>query len=72
MSVNSSEAITYPLGRLMNVKEVSRETSLSRTTIFRRVRDGQFPRSISLGGNRIAWSSVAIERWKQERLIASK
>lgn len=60
-----------PLGRLLSVKDVMNETSLSRTTIFRRVRDGQFPKSIRLGGKRVAWSAAQIEQWKQERAASS-
>lgn len=68
---NDGSGNVQPLGRLMSVKEVALETSLSRTTIFRRVRAGEFPKSIPLGGNRIAWSSTAIEQWKTERAAAS-
>lgn len=57
--------IIKPVGRLLSVKDVTKETSLSRTTIFRRVRDGQFPKSISLGGNRVARSAAAVKEWKQ-------
>ena len=60
-----------PVGRLMKMEEVVQETSLSRTTIFRRVRDGQFPKSIPLGGKRVAWSATAVEQWKRDRASSS-
>lgn len=63
--------LVRPLGRLLSVKDVMKETSLSRTTIFRRVRDGQFPKSIPLGGKRVAWSAAQVEQWKQERAASS-
>lgn len=58
-------------GRFLKIREVSRETSFSRTTIWRRVKDGTFPAPISLGGRSRAWTERDIEAWKARKLAAA-
>ena len=45
------------------MSEVSRACALSRTTIRRRMEEGKFPRSVNLGGRRIAWRVEDVEAW---------
>lgn len=49
--------------RMLSVRTVMEMTSLSRTTIWRREREGTFPASVRLSANRVAWSLRAIEAW---------
>lgn len=51
-------------GRLLRMKDVERETSLHRATIYRRIADGSFPQPIPLGGRRVAWAESDIDAWK--------
>lgn len=55
-----------PSGRLMPIREVTRQTSLSQATIYRRIAAGIFPRPRPLGGNRVAWREADIEAWKAD------
>lgn len=56
--------------RLPAVKEI---TGLSRSSIYLRMSNGEFPKSISLGGGRaIGWLEADIEQWLDERIAASK
>jgi len=55
-------------GRLLKMADVVRETSLHRATIYRRIKDGSFPKPIPLGRQRVAWPERAIEAWKLELL----
>jgi predicted DNA-binding transcriptional regulator AlpA len=48
---------------LITMKTVIRLTSLSRSTIYRRSAAGVFPKPISLGGRRIAFSRSELNRW---------
>ena len=57
-----------PLGRLLTIRDVSRETTLHRTTIYRHVDAGTFPKPIHLGRRRIAWSESTIDEWKRKQL----
>jgi prophage regulatory protein len=51
--------------RILRDAEVGRLTGLSRTTRWRRVRDGDFPMPLQLGdGSRaVGWYAADIERW---------
>ncbi|OWK27895.1 helix-turn-helix transcriptional regulator [Sphingomonas dokdonensis] len=55
-------------GRFLRANDVIRETGLSRTTIYRREREGNFPKRVRLSTNAMGWWSVDIDRWKEERL----
>lgn len=60
------QAQSSPSGHLMSIKDVARETSLHRATIYRRIASGTFPAPRSLGGRRVAWREVDIEAWKAD------
>lgn len=47
--------------------EVRRRTTLSRTTIWRLERQGQFPKHINLSPGRIAWKASDVEAWMAAR-----
>jgi prophage regulatory protein len=55
-------------GRLLKMRDVERETSLHRATIYRRIQDGSFPRPIRLGAQRVAWPERAVQAWVQQQL----
>ncbi|MXY68667.1 MAG: AlpA family phage regulatory protein [Acidobacteriia bacterium] len=52
--------------RIMRIREVIEVTGLSRTTIWRRVRDHEFPVPLKLGSLKtrsVGWREEDIERW---------
>ena len=49
--------------RLIRAAEVYDRTALSRASIWRRVREGSFPKPVTLGYNRIAWVESDIDAW---------
>lgn len=53
--------------RIIRLKEVTQRTGLSVPTIYRRIKAGQFPSQVSLGGSAVGWSEQAVSEW-----IASK
>ena len=53
--------------RFMRMKEVIETIGVSRATIYRWMEAGDFPRSIALGGNSIAWSEKSIQEWMEQR-----
>ena len=55
--------------KIITPKAVCAITSLSRTTIWRKEREGSFPRSIRLSENRIGWSLLAVEAWLADRAM---
>lgn len=54
---------------VLRYDEVCRRTKLSRTTIWRRVNDGTFPKPFPLidGGRVVGWDERDIEAWFQSR-----
>lgn len=58
--------------KFIRLPEVKNKTGLSRSSIYLRMSNGEFPRSISLGSRAIAWLYADIEQWLDERIAASK
>ncbi|KVU46577.1 AlpA family transcriptional regulator [Burkholderia ubonensis] len=48
---------------LIRRKRVEELTSLSRTTIYQRMREKTFPPSVRLGSKSVAWRIQDIEKW---------
>jgi len=46
--------------RLPQVKEV---TTLSRSSIYRMVASGEFPKQISIGSNQVVWIKSQVDDW---------
>ncbi len=53
--------------RFLPLREVLARTSLSRSTIYRLVSDGTFPKPIALGA-RVAWLESEIVAWQEARI----
>ena len=58
---------TQPL-RFLRMREVIEMVGVSRATIYRWMDAGDFPRSIALGGNSIAWSEKSVQEWMESRI----
>lgn len=69
MNADTSPA---PTGRFLKTAEVLRETSFSRTTLWRRIREGTFPAAVELGPQKRGWSEREVEEWKAERAAARR
>ncbi len=51
------------MANVLRCSEVIRRTGLSRTTIWRRERAGDFPRRLILGPNAMGWIEDEVEQW---------
>jgi len=49
--------------RIINLPEVLRLTTFSRTTLYDRIKAGAFPAQISLGGRRVGWLEADVLNW---------
>ncbi|EHU5196865.1 AlpA family phage regulatory protein [Vibrio vulnificus] len=49
--------------QLINLKEVIYLTGLKRSSIYKFMDEGHFPKSISIGGRSVMWQECAIEYW---------
>ena len=67
-----------PHKRLIRLPEVLSRTGYGRATIYRKMEDGSFPRSVKLGGpledpnafdsRAIAWIEDEVEQWIESRI----
>ena len=67
-----------PQKRFIRLPEVLRRTGYGRTSIYRKMEDGSFPRSVKLGGppidpnafdsRAIAWIEDEVEQWIESRI----
>lgn len=58
--------------RMLRLPEVIDLTGLSQTTIWRRERQGQFPKRRRLGANLVAWRSDEVEEWIEGLPVADE
>lgn len=53
--------------RMVRAKEVMKTCGLSRSTLWRKERDGTFPRSRRLSGRAVGWLVTEIQEWMETR-----
>ena len=61
--------MTHTILRLPAVKA---RTGLSRSTIYLRIAEGDFPKSIRLGGRAVGWIESEIQTWVQQQIDAAR
>ena len=49
--------------KILRPNAVSEKVGLSKTTIWRRERDGDFPRRLQLGGKAVGWLEAEVDEW---------
>lgn len=49
--------------RLIRLKEVQHRVGLGRSTIYRWMAEGKFPKPVQLGGYAVAWAQEDIDDW---------
>ncbi len=54
--------------RLIRLKEVQHRVGLGRSTIYRWMAEGKFPKPVQLGGYAVAWALEDVESWISARL----
>lgn len=59
---NESSSNTAP-SRLIRLKEVQHRVGLGRSTIYKRMSEGRFPKSRSLGPKCAVWVEAEIDEW---------
>ena len=59
--------------QILRTQAVLNATGISRTTLWRRVRSGDFPRPLRLGGpttRAVGWRRAEVQRWLEDRPTA--
>lgn len=49
--------------RIIRLKTVLQRTGLSRSTLYRKIADGTFPRQLPISVNGAGWHESAVQRW---------
>ena len=58
--------------RILRLPEVKEVTGLSRSSIYLRMANHEFPESISLGGRAVGWLEQDVDEWIVERIAQSR
>ena len=56
-------SIKHSPNRILRTKEIVKLTGWSRTTIWRKVRSGEFPAPLALGPNSNGWTEELYSSW---------
>ncbi|HEJ4043537.1 AlpA family transcriptional regulator [Pseudomonas aeruginosa] len=54
--------------RIIRLKEVSNATGLARSTIYKYVSEGFFPKPVSLGDRCVGWLESEVQGWIRARI----
>ncbi|EKT4567913.1 AlpA family transcriptional regulator [Pseudomonas sp. BO3-4] len=55
--------------RILRMKTVIEITGLARSTVYKYVAEGIFPKPISLGGRSVGWLESEVHSWIRSRLV---
>lgn len=58
------------MDRLLRRREVEAITGLSRSSIYRLMQDGEFPRPVRVGPAAVRWRSGDVTAWLESRPLA--
>ncbi len=51
---------------MLRLREVTRVTGLARSTIYKLIREGRFPRPVKLAARAVAWRSDVVNAWIEQ------
>ena len=54
--------------KLIKLKQVMDCTGLARSTVYKFMADGQFPKPVKLGSKMVAWVESEIQEWIKQRM----
>ncbi len=57
---------------IIRLPAVKNKTGLARSTIYLRIKQGTFPKQVSLGGRTVGWVESEIETWLSNRIEESR
>jgi len=60
------------LNAILRLPQVTKITGCSRSFIYQKMKDGEFPASILLGARAIGWLASDIESWIESRVAVSR
>lgn len=62
---------TKPQNRILRIRTVLQMTGLSRSTLYRKIEQGTFPRQIKLSERCAGWRASAVHDWMRNPMFYS-
>ena len=62
------ESLQTQKTKILRRKQVENRTGLSRSTLYLRIQEGDFPRPINLGPRAVGWLENEVEDWLSARI----
>ena len=59
------------MSSFLSLKQAQARTTLSRSTLYRKIAEGTFPRQFSITPRRVVWSEEAVEEWMKKQQAQS-
>jgi prophage regulatory protein len=54
--------------KILRLPDVINITGLSRSSIYQKISDGEFPKQISLGSKSVGWIEADIQNWIEDKI----
>lgn len=64
-------AQVHPAHVILKRTQVQARTGISRSGIYQKMANGEFPKSITLGPRAVGWLESSIDKWIQSRIEMS-
>ena len=58
--------------RIIRLKDVQHSTGLGRSTIYKYISEGSFPKPVSLGDRAVGWGESEVMGWVMARIEAAR
>jgi prophage regulatory protein len=71
-ATNMNEVIHRPESTILRINRVKARTGLARSTIYERIKEGDFPAQVSLGPRAVGWLESDIEAWIARQVERSR
>ena len=55
--------------KVLRLKIVIEKTGLAKSTVYKKISEGEFPKQFSLGGKAVGWLESDVNKWIGERVL---
>ena len=66
--VDSKNKHAASINRFLSIKEVQIISGKSRSTLYRWINQGIFPKPCKIGPNSVAWPEEVVEKWREKNI----
>ena len=60
------------VAKILRIEQVTGQTGLSRSSVYKQIRLGLFPKAIKLTSRSSGWKESEVQEWIQERIDESR